>query len=132
MSLLKLVFALTPIMVAGDLLWLGVIMKDFYRGNLGHLMASSVQWMPALFFYVLFVTGLLYFATIPGIQSGSFTRTFLMGAAFGLVAYGTYDLTNQATLRDWPLVVTLADMAWGAFFSGTLSAVAFLFSRWWS
>lgn len=128
----KLFLALVPLMVVTDLLWIGVVMKDFYRGNLGHLMATSVNWIPAVFFYLIFITGLLYFVALPGIASGSFMRTALMGAGFGLVAYATYDLTNHATMKDWPLMVTLVDILWGACISGALAAAAFFLARWFS
>ncbi|MFZ2555588.1 MAG: DUF2177 family protein [Minisyncoccia bacterium] len=127
---IKLMALLVPTMMVVDFLWIGVIMKDFYRGNLGHLMSGTVAWVPAVSFYIIFVIGLVYFAALPGIASGSLGRTFLLGAAFGFFAYATYDLTNHATLRDWPLVVTLIDMAWGTFFSGVLAALAFTLSRW--
>lgn len=121
---------LIPTMMAVDFVWIGVVMKDFYRGNLGHLMAQTVQWVPAVTFYILFVAGLVYFAALPGIASGSLGRTFVLGAAFGFFAYATYDLTNQATLKDWPVLVTVVDMAWGTLFSGVLAALAFTLARW--
>jgi uncharacterized membrane protein len=129
MTYLKLVLALVPTMLLIDLVWIGVIMKDFYRSQIGHLMSDGVQWAPAVIFYVLFITGLVYFAILPGIASGSMLRTFLLGAFLGLIAYGTYDLTNHATLKDWPIVMTMADMVWGAFLSGSLAAFGFFLGR---
>jgi uncharacterized membrane protein len=130
MSNLKLFLALAPIMFAIDILWIGIVMKDFYRGHLGHLMGDAVNWIPGSVFYALFLAGLIYFAVLPGVASGSLVRTFLIGAFFGLVAYGTYDLTNHATLKEWPLIVTIVDMLWGAFLSGTLASVGFFLHRW--
>lgn len=129
MAVFKLYLALIPLMIAGDLFWIGYAMSNFYRNNLGHLMATGVNWIPALLFYFIFVAGLLYFAILPGIATGSLVRTVLTGALFGFVAYATYDLTNHATLKDWPVIVTIVDMLWGAFLSGLLSATAFWLSR---
>lgn len=129
MTYLKLFSALLPLMVLVDLLWIGVVMSGFYRGQIGHLMSGSVQWPSAAAFYLLFVVGLIYFAVMPGVMSGSLGKTFLIGAFLGLIAYGTYDLTNHATLKDWPLMMTVIDMAWGAFLSGSLASVGFLLHR---
>ncbi len=112
-----------------DLLWLGIVMKDFYRANLGHLMSGGVVWPAAIIFYVIYAAGLMYFAAIPGIASGSLLRTMLMGAALGAFAYMTYDLTNQATLKDWPLAVTVIDIIWGAFISGVAASIAYLVAK---
>lgn len=119
-----------PILIAGDLVWLGVVMKDFYRGHLGHLMADGVTWWAAGAFYLAYSAGVVYLAVLPGIASGSLARTVVTAALLGAFAYATYDLTNQATLRDWPVIVTLVDILWGAFLTGFIGAVAFwLFGR---
>ena len=129
MQYLKLVLALIPVMIVIDLVWIGVVMKEFYRAQIGHLMSGSVVWGPAACFYILFVSGLVYFAVMPGIVSGSMVRTFLLGAFLGLIAYGTYDLTNHATFKDWPLMMTLIDMIWGAVLSGSLATLGFILAR---
>ncbi len=112
--------------VALDLLWLGVVMKDFYRANLGHLMGDSVVWGAAIAFYFLFAAGLLYFAVMPAVETASLVRAISLGALIGFLSYATYDLTNHATLRDWPLIVTIVDIAWGAVLSATAAGVGFL------
>ncbi len=112
--------------VALDLLWLGVVMKEFYRTHLGHLMGEGVVWGAAAVFYTLFAAGLLYFAVMPAAEANSLLRAFLLGAAVGILAYGTYDLTNHATLRNWPFVVTVIDIAWGAVLSGIAASVGYL------
>lgn len=109
-----------------DLLWLGVVMKEFYRTYLGHLMGDGVVWGAAAVFYALFAAGLLYFAVMPAAEANSLLRAFLLGAAVGILAYGTYDLTNHATLRNWPFVVTVIDIAWGAVLSGIAASVGYL------
>lgn len=112
-----------------DFVWLGNVMKDFYRANLGHLLAANPVWLPAALFYLMFAAGLLYFAVMPGIAASSWLRAALLGAALGFLAYGTYDLTNHATLKDWPLAVTLADMAWGTVASGIAAAAGYLAAK---
>lgn len=131
-TLVKTYLVLVPLMVALDLLWLGLVMKDFYQTKLAHLMGPGVVWAPAIIFYLVFTAAVMFFAVVPGAQSGSLARTVLLGTLFAFVAYATYDLTNHATLRDWPLVVTLVDMAWGAFVGGVLAYVGFFVYRFFS
>lgn len=88
-------------------------------------MADAPDWLPVAIFYPLFSAALVYFAIMPGIASGSLARTVLMGAAFGLVAYATYDLTNHTTLKDWPLMMTIVDMAWGMLLSAVVAGIVF-------
>ncbi len=127
MRAVRIYAVIVPVLIALDFFWLGNVMKDFYRANIGHLMSDTLLLVPGAVFYLLYAAGLLYFAILPGIKTGSLMRTVLMSACFGLIAYGTYDLTNQATLKAWPFIVTFADMAWGAFVSGVVSAIAFRF-----
>ncbi len=115
-----------PLLLAFDLLWLGLIMPGFYRANLGHLMSGSIGWTAAIAFYALYAVGLAYFVIQPAVGSLSLVRAIAVGAFFGFVAYATYDLTNQATLRDWPFVVTVVDMLWGALLSGVVSTLTYL------
>lgn len=130
--LIKVYLALVPLMVSLDLLWLGVIMRSFYQSNLSHLVGPGVVWGAALVFYPVFTAGLVFFALVPGVQSGSLLRTVLLGAAFAFFAYATYDLTNHAMLRDWPLAVTIVDIAWGAVVGAVLGGVGFYLSRFFS
>ena len=108
------------VMIAIDLLWLGVIAKPLYQQGLGHLMAERPNLTAAAAFYVVYVAGLLVFAIVPQVADAGWLRTAAAAAMFGFVAYATYDLSNLATLRDWPIGLSLIDMAWGA----VLSAVA--------
>jgi uncharacterized membrane protein len=117
-----------------DFLWLSTMTKQFYRPRLGALLGDQLVWPPALLFYVLYGVGLLAFvlrpALDPVLNDGSgLLAVCLWGCLFGLVAYGTYDLTNHATLRDWPLAVTLVDMAWGAAISGAASVAGVWLAR---
>ena len=109
-----------------DSVWLG-IMRGWYQTKLSHLFAQNVVWLPIVLFYVMYALALAYFVVSPAYAFGWPTgRVFLTGAFIGLIAYGTYDFTNHATLRDWPTIVTLVDMAWGIFISGAASVVAVL------
>lgn len=113
-----------------DFLWLSTAAKWLYRPRLGHLLGEQVVWAPALLFYLLYGIGLLAFVLRPALQEASgLPAVFLWGCLFGLIAYGTYDLTNHATLRDWPLAVTVIDMAWGALLSGTASVAGIWLAR---
>ena len=93
-----------------DLVWLSVVAKDFYRQHIGHLLAAQVNWTAAVAFYLLFIGGLVFFAVKPAIEAENGTRALVNGALFGLLTYATYDLTNQATMRDWPVLVTVVDL----------------------
>lgn len=112
------------VMVALDLLWLGLIAKPLYQQAIGHLMAAQARVPVAVLFYLIYAGGLLVFAVLPG--DGGWTRALLVGAAFGFFAYATYDLTNLATLKDWPVGITLIDIGWGVF----VSAVSAAAGRW--
>lgn len=119
-----LVYAVTlAVFFAIDLVWLGVVARGFYRQRLGHLLGAEVNWGPAILFYLIFIAGIVFFAVRPALEAHSATRALVHGAFLGLVAYATYDLTNQATMRDWPLIVTVVDLAWGTVLTG---AVAYL------
>lgn len=121
----KLYLAATAAFFAVDMLWLGVIARGFYARRLGHLMAARVNWTAAIVFYLMFIAGLLFFAVVPGLQAGSFGRALLLGALYGLLTYATYDLTNLATLRDWPLLLTFVDIAWGVTLSSLVTTAAY-------
>ncbi|HNR97256.1 MAG TPA: DUF2177 family protein [Anaerolineae bacterium] len=128
--LIKLYLATLVAFFAVDLVWLGVVARTFYRKYLGFLMAPSVNWPAALIFYLLFVLGILVFAVLPGLEAGSLNATIWRAALFGLIAYATYDLTNLATLKDWPLVVTIVDLAWGTTVSVLVGLAGYFAGRW--
>lgn len=114
-----------PVMIMLDLAWIGVIMKDFYQKGLAVHMATQINWYAAAAFYLLFIAGVFYFAAYPAHVKGSLWQAVLLGALLGLLAYGTYDLTNMATFKEWPLAITVVDMAWGAFLTATVSAAGY-------
>jgi uncharacterized membrane protein len=122
-----LLYGLTvPVFFAVDMVWLGLIAKPFYAKQIGHMMAAKVRWTPALLFYLLYIAGILFFAVLPALDKGSLGRAVLSGALLGLLAYATYDLTNLATLRDWPLLVTMIDLVWGMVLTGGVAAASYL------
>lgn len=113
------------IFFAIDLVWLGVVAKNFYRQHIGHLMSAEVNWGAAVLFYFVYIGGIVFFAVKPGLEAGSAARALAYGAAFGFIAYATYDLTNQATMRDWPALVTVVDLAWGTVLTATVAYLAY-------
>ena len=111
-----------------DFLWLGVVAKGLYRDGIGHLMAPAPNWGAAAAFYLLYPIGLLVFAVLP--SGGDWLRALLLGALFGAFCYGTYDVSNLAVLRDWPLQLTLVDIAWGAVVSAAGASAGAWLLRW--
>ncbi len=125
-----MLYALTlPVFFAIDMIWLGVVAKDLYRRQLGSLLAPEVNWIAAIVFYLLFIAGILIFAVAPGLKRESLQHAVLLGALFGFISYATYDLTNLATLRGWPLQITIIDMIWGAVLSASVSAASFMIGK---
>jgi len=104
-----------------DMVWLGLVARDFYRRQLGEMLSPKVNWPAAILFYLLFIAGLLLFVVGPALERGGALQALWQGALFGLIAYATYDLTNLATLKNWPMLVTVVDLAWGAVLGGTVS-----------
>jgi len=121
----KLYLATLGAFFAIDLVWLGLVARQFYREQIGFLLAPEPNWLAAIIFYLLFVLGILVFAVLPGLESDSIKKTLFLGAFFGLVTYATYDLTNLATVKGWPLLVTVVDLIWGTFLSVSVSFVGF-------
>lgn len=108
-----------------DGIWLSLTAKSFYAKNMGPLMNATPYWVPAVLFYLLFPIGLTFLVILPVMKGGgSLVQAGLLGALLGLVSYGTYDLTNQATIREWPFVVTVVDLIWGTSVSAVVSMVA--------
>jgi len=108
-----------------DLVWLGVIAKNLYSSEIGFIMSDKPNWVVAVIFYMLFIVGLVFFVINPAVEKNSWTYALFAGMLFGFITYATYDLTNLATLKDWPLKVTIIDLIWGASICGTVSTVTF-------
>lgn len=124
MQYLILYLLTIPVFMIGDLLWLGVFAKAFYQNNLGHLL-GPVNWGAAGAFYLIYLAGLLFFAVVPALDAASITKAIVLGALFGFVTYATYDFTNYATMKDWPFIVVIVDVIWGAVLGGTVAAVSY-------
>ena len=110
------------VMVGLDLLWLGFVAKPMYQQGIGHLMADQTNVPVAMLFYALFGLGLVVFAVLPSGPAPGWGKTVGMAALFGFLAYATYDLTNLATLKQWPVGLSLVDMAWGTCVSAASAA----------
>jgi len=123
---LKLYGIALPIFFGLDMIWLGVVAKKFYVKHIGFLMKSNINWPAAIIFYLLFIAGMVVFVISPAVERGSWVRALLFGALFGLITYSTYDLTNLATLKDWPLSVTVVDLIWGMVLAASVSTATYL------
>ena len=118
------------VMLLVDLPWITVFAKSMYSEGIGHLMAPTANVPAAVAFYLIYVFGLMWFGIAPHALESGVTKAAASAAVFGFCAYATYDLTNLATLRDWPLRVTLIDMAWGPFVSAIATAAGkYVFDR---
>ncbi len=123
-------FFVTLILFAGvDFLWL-FSTNQIYKKYLAHLLGANVNWIGVLFFYPLYALGMYLFVINPLGKHASLMDLFLYGAFFGLVTYGTYDLTNYATLREWPVFLVVIDMCWGALLSGLVSVATVSILKW--
>jgi uncharacterized membrane protein len=127
---LKLYFATLAAFFAIDMVWLGLVARTFYRKYLGFLMAPSPNWIAAIIFYLLFIVGILVFVVIPGLEAHSLKKALASAALFGFITYATYDLTNLATVKDWPVIVTIVDLVWGTVLSVAVSFVSFMAGKW--
>ncbi len=109
-----------------DLIWLGIVARKTYVKYLGFIMRSPPNWIAAIIFYIIFIIGLMFFALYPALSRESLGYAILVGAFFGFITYGTYDLTNLATLKDWPVMITIIDLAWGTVLGSLTTTVSYL------
>jgi len=114
-----------------DGVWLTVVAKNFYAKYLGYLMAKTPNLAAAGIFYLIFIFGLVKLVLEPGLNSGDLRQTILNGALLGLCCYATYDLTNMATVKDWPMIVTVVDLIWGTVLSGAVAGLSYLILTKW-
>ena len=112
------------VFLALDAVWLGTMADRLYRPAMGSIMLERFALAPAAAFYLIYIAGVVVFAVAPALQSGRWTTALGYGAMLGLLAYATYDLTNQATLKDWSWTVTIADLCWGTFVTAVSAAAA--------
>jgi len=121
----KLFLIALPVFFAIDIVWLALVAKNFYQQQIGFLMRPNVNWVAAIIFYLLFIAGLVVFIISPAVVKQSWIHALLFGALFGLITYATYDLTNLATLKDWPLLVTMVDLIWGTVLAASVSVITY-------
>lgn len=127
---MKLYLLTIPVFFAIDMLWLGYVARNFYKTQLHSLLSPEVNWTAAFLFYFIYIAGILFFAVRPALATGSLATACLLGALFGFFTYATYDLTNLATLRDWPITVTVVDIAWGTTLCTLVGGSAYLIGSW--
>lgn len=119
----RIYFIALSVFLVIDAVWLGFIARNLYQNKIGFLMKSDVNWIATASFYLLFIIGLVVFVINPSLESGQWTKALLLGALFGLITYATYDLTNLATIKDWPLDLTIIDLVWGMFIASSVSTI---------
>lgn len=108
-----------------DMAWLGLIARDLYKKYLGGFLSDQVNWTAAIVFYLLFIVGVFIFAILPSVEKNSLVSAITLGAMFGFFTYATYDLTNLATLKGWPIAIVFIDIVWGSVLTGIVSAAGF-------
>ncbi len=119
-----------PVFFAIDMLWLGVIAKNIYASQLGDLLTKNVNWVAALLFYFCYIFGIIYFAVLPGIEKESLKTVITNAALFGGLAYATYDLTNLATLKNWPTTIVYIDITWGIVLTTSVALASYQIAQW--
>lgn len=125
MKYLSLFGITTLIFFAIDMLWIGGIAKNFYREKLSFVFTGDVNWAAALIFYILYIIGILYFVIIPGFTHHDWKLVLFNGAFLGFLCYATYDLTNMATIKQWPLIVVVVDIIWGCVLTASVSIASY-------
>lgn len=106
-----------------DMLWLGFIANNIYRKGIGFIMKDSPNWTAAIIFYLLYLIGMVFFVIQPSLEKQSWKYALFVGMFFGFITYATYDLTNLATLKNWPVHITLIDLLWGTILGGSVSII---------
>jgi uncharacterized membrane protein len=132
MGLLKtliLYLSTAVVFFAIDLIWLGLMNSRFYKPQLAGLMSDKVNWLPAILFYLLFVVGVVLLVVLPAIEHGSWVSAMLLGGLLGMVAYATYDLTNLASIKNWPVAVTIIDIVWGTILAATVATISYFIAK---
>jgi len=126
---IKLFLIALPVFFVIDMVWLVLVAKKFYQEQIGFLMKPDINWFAAIIFYLLFIAGLVIFVISPAVEKHSWVHALIFGALFGLITYATYDLTNLATLKDWPLLVTVVDLVWGSVLASSISLITYLIAN---
>jgi len=111
-----------------DMLWLGTVATKFYQSQIGFLL-GPINWTAAIIFYLLYIVGIIIFVVHPALETQSVQKAIVYGALFGFFAYATYDFTNLATIKDWPVLVTIVDLAWGTILTGSVATVSYFLGK---
>ena len=119
-----------PVFFAIDMVWLGLVAKNFYNKHLGKLLTENVIWSAAIIFYLVYIAGILYFAVLPAVEKKSLSKAVINGALLGGLAYATYDLTNLATLKGWPFTIVWVDILWGMILTALVAAASYQIAMW--
>ncbi len=119
----------TVVFLLLDMVWLGFIAKNLYQKYLGTFLADKVNWTAALIFYLLYIIGISIFAIYPSVDKNSMLSAALLGGLFGFFTYATYDLTNLATLKGWPLPIVFIDITWGVVLTALVSLASFFIAK---
>jgi uncharacterized membrane protein len=130
MKLVWLYLISFAVFLAIDAVWLFTMSGRFYKAQLGDLMRDQPNLPIALLFYLFYVVGVLVLAVMPGVNADSVVKAAAYGALLGFVAYGTYDITNLSTIRDWPPIVTVVDLVWGSVLTATVATAGFYVAKW--
>jgi len=123
---LKLYFVTLIAFFAIDMVWLGLVVRAFYKKYLGFLLTPTTNWIAAVFFNLLFILGIVVFVVVPGMEGTSLKATLLRAALFGLITYATYELTNLTTVKNWPVLITVVELAWETVLSVAVSYIGFM------
>lgn len=126
LEILKIYMITLVVFFAIDIIWLRLVAKKLYKKELGFIMSPKPNWIAAMVFYLIFIVGLVFFVVNPALEQSSWSYALLVGMFFGFITYATYDLTNLATLKDWPLKITIIDLIWGTSLGGIVSLVSYL------
>jgi uncharacterized membrane protein len=127
---IKLYLLTIPIFFLLDIIWLGYVAKSFYRHNLAFILSPDVNWPAAVVFYLIYIIGIILFAVVPALEQPSLLRALVWGGLYGFFTYTTYDLTNMALIKDWPLKIVVVDIMWGIFLCATVAMSSFGIAKW--
>ena len=129
MFYLKLYALTVPIFFVIDIIWLGVIARGYYRRKLGFILSPEVNWTAAAVFYLTYIAGIIFFAVRPALSVSSWGQAALLGGLYGFFTYATYDFTNLATIKNWPLAVVILDVFWGICLCMLVSTLSFAIAK---
>lgn len=127
---LKLYGLTIPVFFVIDLIWLGVVARGFYRRRLHFILSADVNWSAAAVFYLIYVAGIIFFSVRPAVASHSLRQAVVLGALFGFFTYATYDLTNMATIKNWPIAIVVVDIVWGVCLCAMVAGISFTLAQW--